>query len=213
MRVLHVIVSLVLLAAGPLIAAEEGEPPQPLEPRLLVSVITSPLSPSLSTVSFDLPFSVLPWGRPWNRAGASIWVLSDSPYLIPHSYVEFGLVLEWAFIDTSRHKLMAGLGTAAAIQTLQHSVSIPLIMRMNYRYAVLRWLSLEATAEALLYGQGAGFVLHLRALNRPFAVGFIFGFGIGYGFLSEWDFNPHGDAFQLDLAVGYSWRRSGKARQ
>lgn len=99
------------------------------------------------------------------------------------------------------------------IETLQESVSIPLIMKMKYHYTFLKWLSLEATAEALLYGQGGGVLLHLQALNRPFDLGFIFGLGIGYGFLSEWDFNPHGDALQLDLTVGYSWPRIRRTKQ
>ena len=180
---------------------------------MLVTIIAAPLTPSLSTVSFDLPFSVLSPARPWSRIGASFRIISDSPYLIPRSYIELGFVFYWAFLDTSRHRLMAGLGTAAGIETVQESVSIPLIMKVKYHYAFLNWFSLEATAEALLYGQGGGFVLHLQALNRPFALGFIFGLGIGYGFLSEWDFNPHGDALQLDLTVGYSWLRIRRTMQ
>jgi hypothetical protein len=97
------------------------------------------------------------------------------------------------------------VGTALGIETLQQSLSTPLILRLKYRYAFLKRLSFETTGEGFLYGQGGGFRFHLRALSRPFELGFIIGLGIGYGFLSEWDFNPHGDALQLDVTVGYSW--------
>ena len=206
------IFAVILLISGPLISAEEWAPLQTPGPRVLVNVISSPLSPSLSTVSFDLPFSVLSSARPWSNAGASFWIFSDSPYLIPRSYFELGFVFEWAFIYTSRHRLTAGLGTAVGIETLRESVSIPLIMKMKYSYALLKWLSLEATAKILIYGQGGGVILDLQALSRPFGPGMLFGLGIGYGFLSEWDFNPHGDAFQIDLTVGYIWSRIRKTR-
>jgi hypothetical protein len=210
---LLVIIALVLLGSGPLLSAEQREPLQPLEAHLRISVIAAPLSPSLSTISFELPFRVLPLARPWSRAGASFWILSDSPYLVPRSYLELGVLLDWAFIDTSRQALLAGLGTAVGVETSQHSMSVPLIFRAEYRFAVLRWLALEATAQALLFGLGAGFVVHLEAVSRPFALGLTLGIGVGYGFLSEWDFNPHGDALQLDVSVGYSWPRIGRARE
>ena len=212
LRVMFTIV-LVMLISGPLISASEGEPLRPPEPRVLATVVAAPLTPSLSTIAFDLPFSVLSSARPWSRTGASFWILSDSPYLIPRSYFEFGFVVDWAFIETLRHRLTAGLGTAVGIETLQESVSIPLIVKVSYRYALLKWLSLEAAAQGLLYGQGGGFDLHLRALSRPFNLGFLFGLGIGYGFLSEWDFNPHGDAFRLDLTIGYAWSSTRRSKQ
>jgi hypothetical protein len=206
-------IALVMLISGPLISASEGEPSQPTEPRVLATVVAAPLTPSLSTIAFDLPFSVLSSARPWSRTGASFWVLSDSPYLIPRSYVELGFVVDWAFIETFRHRLAAGLGTAVGIETLQESVSIPLIIKMSYCYALLKWLSIESAAEVLIYNQGGGIVLDLQALSRPFSSGILFGVGIGYGFLSEWDFNPHGDAFRIDLTVGYSWPRTRRTMQ
>lgn len=214
MRMPRVMFALILLISGPMISAKEWEPfLHPLGPHVLVTMITAPLSPSLSTVSFDLPFSVLSPARPWSRAGATFWIFSDSPYLIPRSYFELGFLFDWAFIDTSRHGFTAGLGTAVGIETLKESVSIPLIVKMEYRYALLKWMVLEATAKALVFGQGGGILLQLQALNRPFDLGIILGFGIGYGFLSEWDFNPHGDALQLFLTVGYSWSKSRGTRQ
>ena len=203
----------VFLISGSLVSAKEGQP-YPLQgPQVLVTMVTVPLSPSLSTVSFDIPFSSLSSGRPWNRIGASCWILSDSPYLIPRSYFELGFLLDWSLVDTTRHKLTAGAGTAFGIETLWQSISIPLILRLKYHYAVLKCLSVETTGEGFLYGQGGGFQFHLRALSRPFELGFIIGLGIGYGLLSEWDFNPHGDALQLDVTVGYTWPKIRGAEQ
>ena len=200
------------LISGPLISATEAEPVQPPGPRVLVTVGAAPLTPSLSTITVDLPLSILS-AKPRNRLGASFWILSDSPYLIPRSYIELGLVVEWAIIATSRHGLLAGLGTAVGIETLQESVSVPLILKVRYRCEILDWLCLEAAAQCLLYGQGGGFVTDLRALSRPFDSGLLFGLGISYGFLSEWDFNPHGDALRLDLTVGYSWPSTQRTKR
>jgi len=205
MSVQHVLLVAVFLISGPLVTAKEGHPLQPSGPQVLVTVTAVPLSPSLSTVSFDFPFGFLSTARPWNRIGASCWIFSDSPYLIPRSYFEFGFLLDWALVNTSQHELTAGMGTAFGIEVLRQNVSIPLILRAKYHYAFLKCLSFQATGEGFLYGQGGGLQFHLRALSRPFELGFIIGLGIGYGFLSEWDFNPHGDALQLDVTVGYSW--------
>jgi hypothetical protein len=205
MRKLQAAVFLLFLGSVPLMWAGEGASPQPRQVRLLGSVVMAPLSPSLSVLSLELPFAALPLGRPGSRAGASVWVLSDSPYLIPRSYLEVGLVLDWALINAPRHILTAGLGTAMGIQTVRGGVSVPFVVKATYRWSALGWLSLEAGTEALLYSAGAGFDIRLRALTRPFAAGLLLGLGVGYGMLSEWDFNPHGDALQLEATGGYSW--------
>lgn len=213
MSLIHVFLVAVFLISGPLVSATEGQPPPPPELQVLVTMISVPVSPSLSAISFYLPLSSLSSARPWNRIGASCWIFSDSPYLIPRSYFEFGFLLDWALVDTSRHKLTAGVGTAVGIETSRQNVSIPLILRLKYHYTFLKYLSFETTGEGFLYGQGGGFQFHLRALSRPFELGFIIGLGIGYGFLSEWDFNPHGDALQLDVTVGYSWPKIRGTKQ
>jgi hypothetical protein len=213
MLLIRVLLILLLLISGPLISAEGGHPLQQPGPQVLVTIVAAPLSPSLSTVSIDLPLDTLFSGPPWDRVGSSCWILSDSPYLVPRSYVELGLVFTWTLVDIAGHGLTAGLGTALGIETLRQSVSIPLILKFVYRYDFFEWLALEATGEGFLYGQGGGFRCHLRALNRPFAVGLVIGLGIGYGFLSEWDFNPHGDALQLDVTVGYAWSKTRGAER
>ena len=209
----RVFLVIVFLISGSLVSAKEGQTLPPSRPQVLVTVITVPLSPSLSTVSFDFPLSFLSSARPWNRIGASCWIFSDSPYLIPRSYFEFGFILDWALVDTSRHRLTAGMGTACGIEAPRQNVSIPLILRVKYHYAFLKRISFETTGEGFIYGQGGGFQFHLRALSRPFELGFIVGLGIGYGFLSEWDFNPHGDALRFDVTVGYSWPKSRGTQQ
>ena len=209
----HVFLFAVFLISGSLVSAKEGQP-YPLQgPQVLVTVITAPLSPSLSTVSLDFPLDSLSSSRALNRIGVSCWIFSDSPYLIPRSYFEFGLLLDWELVGTSRHRLTAGVGTAFGIETFQRSLSTPLILKLKYHYAFLKRLSFETTGEGFLYGQGGGFQFHLRALSRPFESGFVIGLGIGYGFLSEWDFNPHGDALQLDVTAGYSWPKIRGAKQ
>ena len=197
----------VFLISGSLVSAKEGKPYPPQGTQVLVTIITAPLSPSLSKVSFDLPLDSLSSARVFNHIGASCWIFSDSPYLIPRSYFELGILLDWELVSTSRHRLAAGVGTAVGIVTLRRGLSTPLILRLKYHFVFLDRLSFETTGEGFLYGQGGGFQFHLRALSRPFELGFVIGLGIGYGFLSEWDFNPHGDALQLDVTIGYSWPR------
>jgi hypothetical protein len=209
----HVILVIVFLISGSLVSAKEEQPYPSQGPKVFVTVIAAPLSPSLSTISFDLPLGSLVSTRALNRIEASCWIISDSPYLIPHSYFELGLLLDWELVSTSRHRLAAGVGTAIGIETLRRSLSTPLILRLKYHFVFRRRLSFETTGEGFLYGQGGGFQFHLRALSRPFELGFIIGLGIGYGFLSEWDFNPHGDALQLDVTVGYSWPRFRGTKQ
>ncbi|MBN2551408.1 MAG: hypothetical protein JXB06_01505 [Spirochaetales bacterium] len=207
-----ILIALLMLIGSPLFSQSEGQLSQIREARVLASVATAPLSPSMSTVAFDLPFGVFATTVPWNRAGASFWVLSDSPYLMPRSYVEIGIAVDWAFVETPRHGLAAGLGTAVGIETLEASVSMPLIVKASYRWTVLKRLSLEAACRGMLYGQGGGVELNLRALSRPFDQGFLVGLGTGYGFLSEWDFNPHGDALRLELTAGYAWTGTRRGR-
>jgi hypothetical protein len=195
----------VFVISGSLVSAKEGQPLPPPRALVLVTVITAPLSPSLSTVSVDFPLGFLSSVKALNRIGASCWIIADSPYLIPRSYFELGLLFDWELVVTSRHRLTGGVGTAFGIGTTQRSLSTPLILRLKYHYAFRERLSFETTGEGFLYGQGGGFQLHLRALSRPFELGFVIGLGIGYGLLSEWDFNPHGDALQFDVTAGYSW--------
>jgi hypothetical protein len=195
----------VFLISGSLVSAKEGQPYPPQGTQVLVTIISAPLSPSLSTVSIDLPLDSLSSARVFNSIGASCWIISDSPYLIPRSYFELGILLDWELVSTSRHRLAAGVGTAFGIDTIRRSLSTPLILRLKYHFAFLSRLSFETTGEGFLYGQGGGFQFHLRALSRPFELGFVIGLGVGYGFLSEWDFNPHGDALQLDVTIGYTW--------
>ena len=100
-------------------------------PRLLVTAIAAPLSPSLSLLEFSLPFRSLGLRGAAADLEGSLWYLADSAYLFPRSYLELGAGLDWTWLRTGRVALSAGLGTSIGYEIPTRSVSVPLISAVS----------------------------------------------------------------------------------
>jgi hypothetical protein len=180
---------------------------EPLWPRQLTAelvVTAAPFSPSLSTLRLAVPAGRIS-GAGWLRCfELEAWYLADSPWLFPVSYLEVGAAVRCAWLERRRLLLESGVGTALSVQTLEGSVSVPLLVDGLARYALGRKVCLQSELELLLFGEGFAASGRLGVRWRPFRFGLLLGAAAGYGYVAVWDLAPGGGALQLSLSAGYS---------
>jgi hypothetical protein len=133
------------------------------------------------------------------------WYLADSAWLYPVSYLELGAAVRCAWLERRRLLLESGIGTALGWQTLDGTLSVPLLVDGLARYALGTRVCLQSELELLLFGQGFSVTGRQGVRWRPFRFGLLFGVSLGYGYVAVWDLAPGGGAFQLALSAGYLW--------
>ena len=189
-------------------ASVSADPLWPRKPTAELVVGAAPFSPSLSAIRLSVPGGRI-GGADWlQRVDAHLWYLADSAWLFPASYLELGVGARWAWLEGPRLLLASGLGTALAWQTLESTVSLPLVLDGLARYALSRRVCLQPELELLLFGQGfaASGRLGVRcALCRPLRFGLLLGAAAAYGWVGAWDLEPDGGAAQISLSAGYTW--------
>ena len=109
-----------------------------------------------------------------------------------------------ALIEGPRLLVASGIGVALAVQTLGGTLSVPLLLDGEARYALSPRVCLESEIELLLFGQGFSASGRFGVRWRPFRFGLLLGASAGYGHVAEWDLSPGGGAVQLTLSAGYT---------
>jgi hypothetical protein len=180
---------------------------EPLWPRQFTAelvVTAAPFSPSLSTLHLAVPAERISEAAWLQRFELEAWYLADSAWLFPVSYLEVGAAVRYALLERSRLLLESGVGTALGLQTLEGTVSVPLLMDGLARYALGRKVCLQSELELLLFGEGFAATGRLGVRWRPFRFGLLLGAAAGYSYVAVWDLAPGGGALQLSLSAGYS---------
>ena len=121
-----------------------AESPWPRETSAELSVTAAPFAPALSAVRLSLPASRISEAEWLERFDVFAWYLADSAWLYPVSYLEVGAGVRMALIEGPRLLVASGIGVALAVQTLGGTLSVPLLLDGEARYALSPRVCLDA---------------------------------------------------------------------
>lgn len=181
-----------------------ADPLWPRQPTVELVVTAVNFAPSLSTARLSVPAGRIS-GADWlKHFDAQAWYLADSAWLFPVSYLEIGVGVRYTWLERQRLLLESGIGTALSLQTLEGTLSVPLLVDGLARYAFGPKVCLQSELELLLFGQGFAASGRFGVRWRPFRFGLLLGAAVGYGYVGVWDLAPGGGAVQLSLSAGYA---------
>ncbi|PKL27809.1 MAG: hypothetical protein CVV46_09290 [Spirochaetae bacterium HGW-Spirochaetae-2] len=174
-----------LLLSGALLFAASSQDNDQTEIKLSVTEFGYPFIPSTSQVVIEVPIQMHREVGKITEIKIDAWYRALSPYFLPTTFFEVGVVPSINLLREGKFKLYLGLGTAYS-QTSE-AVSIPLIVPLVFRYAPLDVLELKVSIQNMIYGEGVISELILSSIIGPLFENFFIELGGSANIAYSWE--------------------------
>jgi hypothetical protein len=171
--------------------------------KLSITEFGYPFTPSASQLALEMPIQMHRKIGKTTEIKIDAWYRALSPYFIPTTFFEVGVVPSINLLREGKFKLYLGLGTAYS-QTSE-AVSIPLIVPMAFRYAPLDVLELKVSIQNMIYGEGVISELILSSIIGPLFESFFIELGGSANVAYSWEEHYFQYSYGLLFGLGYQF--------
>ncbi len=193
----------IILLIGTLLLSADPQDVEQTRINISVTEFGYPIIPNASQLEIQIPISLDFGKNTLTGFEISSWYRAQSPYFIPKEFYEVGSAISYRIKNREKANMYIGVGTAFSQNN--ESISIPLILPIEYRYNPTGFFGLNISKQTMIYGEGVLSEMALAASCMPLSEKMYFKIGGSANVAYNWVETIFEYSYGLLYGLGYQF--------